>query len=146
MKLPRDLSGREVAAALVRRLEYRVVHESHIVLETDTPSHQRIAIPDHKSLRVGTLNAIFRAVAPRKHVEKDAITSLFSGDHSSMPIVSTSDLAPRARLRPLSTIRVDHLVRVIPLGQEELSAVGALLLAGVARRSSVARVSPVAMK
>jgi len=42
MKLPRDLSGREVVDALVRKLNYRVVHErgSHIVLETDSPSHQ----------------------------------------------------------------------------------------------------------
>jgi hypothetical protein len=47
MKIPRDLSGREVAASLVRKFDYRIVHEkgSHIVLETDEPSHQRIAIP-----------------------------------------------------------------------------------------------------
>jgi len=79
MRIPRDLSEREVAATLVRKLEYRVVHErgSHIVLETDEPSHQRIAIPDHKSLRLGTLNAILRTVASHKHVEKDAIISLF---------------------------------------------------------------------
>jgi hypothetical protein len=36
MKPPRGLSGREVVDALVRRLDYRVVHErgSHVVLET----------------------------------------------------------------------------------------------------------------
>jgi predicted RNA binding protein YcfA (HicA-like mRNA interferase family) len=79
MKIPRNLSGREVAATFVRRLDYRVVHErgSHIALETDEPSHQRIAIPDHQSLRLGTLIAIFRAVASHKHVERDAIISLF---------------------------------------------------------------------
>ena len=50
MKLPRDLSGREVVDSLVRMLGYRVVHEkgSHIVIETDSPSHQRIVVPDHK--------------------------------------------------------------------------------------------------
>ena len=39
MKLPWDLSGREVVDALVRKLNYRVVHErdSHVVLETDSP-------------------------------------------------------------------------------------------------------------
>jgi predicted RNA binding protein YcfA (HicA-like mRNA interferase family) len=56
MRLPRDLSGRDVVAVPVARFEYRVVHErgSHIVLETDKRSHQRIAIPDHKSLRLGS--------------------------------------------------------------------------------------------
>jgi len=80
MKLPRDLSGREVADARVSRLGYQVVHErgSHIVLQTDTPSHQRIAIPDHKSLRLGTLNGILLAVASHKHMQKGAITELFS--------------------------------------------------------------------
>ena len=79
MKLPRDLSGREVVAVLVAEFDYRVVHErgSHIVLETDKPSHQRIAIPDHKSLRLGTLSAILRAVASHKHVERDAIAGHF---------------------------------------------------------------------
>ena len=48
MKLPKDLSGRKVVDALVRKLVYRVVHQkgSHIVLETETPSHQRIVVPD----------------------------------------------------------------------------------------------------
>ena len=34
---------------------------SHIILETEEPSHQRIAVPAHKPLRIGTLNAILRA-------------------------------------------------------------------------------------
>ena len=50
MKLPRDLSGREVAGA----------------------------IPDHKRLRLGTLNGILLAVASHKHMQKGAITELFS--------------------------------------------------------------------
>ena len=51
MKLPKDLSGRKVVDALVQKLEYRVVHQkgSHIVLETETPSHKRIDIPDHRA-------------------------------------------------------------------------------------------------
>jgi predicted RNA binding protein YcfA (HicA-like mRNA interferase family) len=78
MKLPKDLSGRKVVDALVQKLEYRVVHQkgNHIVLETDSPSHQRIAIPNHKSLRLGTLSAILRAVALHKHLEKDQIAAL----------------------------------------------------------------------
>lgn len=75
MKIPRDLSGHDLIQALCRRWGYRVVHQigSHVVLETDEPSHQRLAVPAHKSLRIGILNAILRAVANHKGVERDAI-------------------------------------------------------------------------
>ncbi len=69
MKLPRDLSGRALAATLVAKFGY------HIVLETDTPSHQRIAIPDHKSFRMGTLSAILRVVSLHKRIDRDVIAS-----------------------------------------------------------------------
>ena len=63
MKLPRNLSGRAVVQIPVKNLAYRVVHErgSHVVLVTDELQHYRIAIPDHKNLRLGTLNAIVKA-------------------------------------------------------------------------------------
>ena len=75
MKLPRDLSGEELVRVLCRDWDYRVVHQagSHIVLETETPSHQRMAVPAHKSLRLGTLNAILRAVAKHKGVDRQEI-------------------------------------------------------------------------
>ena len=75
MKLPRDLTGRQLAAALVRTWSYRQVHRvgSHIILDTDVPSAHRIAVPDHTPLRIGTLNAILRAVAQHKRVERRAI-------------------------------------------------------------------------
>ena len=44
-----------------------------MVLETDDPSHQRLAVPAHRYLRIGTLNAILRTVANHKRVERDAI-------------------------------------------------------------------------
>jgi predicted RNA binding protein YcfA (HicA-like mRNA interferase family) len=51
------------------------VHQvgSHIILQTETPRHHRIAIPDHKPLRVGTLNAILREVAAAKNVTREDI-------------------------------------------------------------------------
>jgi len=79
MHIPRDLSGPELVRVLCRAWGYRVIHQegSHVVLETDAPSHQRLAVPAHKSLRIGTLNAILRAVANHKHVERrDIIESL----------------------------------------------------------------------
>jgi predicted RNA binding protein YcfA (HicA-like mRNA interferase family) len=60
MGMPRDLSGRALVHVLVGRLQYRIVHErgSHIVIETETPSHHRIAVSDHVNIRTGTLNAV----------------------------------------------------------------------------------------
>ena len=75
MRLPRDLSGELLARALCQHWRYVLSHQSgsHIILDTDTPSKQRIAIPAHKSLRVGTLNAILRRAADHKGVARDAI-------------------------------------------------------------------------
>lgn len=75
MKIPRDLSGQDLVQMLCRNWSYRVVHQvgSHIVLETGTPSHQRIAIPAHKNLRLGTLNAILKAVATHKGVDRSQL-------------------------------------------------------------------------
>jgi predicted RNA binding protein YcfA (HicA-like mRNA interferase family) len=75
MKIPRDLSGHDLVQALCRNWDYRIVHQegSHIVLETSEPAHQRIAVAAHLCLRVGTLNAILRAVAKHKGVERQAI-------------------------------------------------------------------------
>ena len=77
MRLPRDLSGAELVRILCRRWGYRQVHQvgSHVVLETDDPSHHRIAVPDHKSLRVGTLNGILRAVAEHKGIAREDLLS-----------------------------------------------------------------------
>ena len=66
MKLPRDLSGGDLVKALCRDWSYRVVHQegSHIILETGTPWHQRVAVPAHRQLRIGTLNAILAVRGP----------------------------------------------------------------------------------
>lgn len=75
MKLPRDIAGKPLAEALCRHWLYRKVHQSgsHIILETEYPAHQRIAVPDHDVLRVGTLNSILRAVSVHKGVSREAI-------------------------------------------------------------------------
>lgn len=75
MRTPRDLSGPRLVDALCRRWGYTKVHQvgSHIILETEEPSHQRIAIPDHHPLRLGTLVSIVRIVARHKALTRDAI-------------------------------------------------------------------------
>jgi predicted RNA binding protein YcfA (HicA-like mRNA interferase family) len=51
------------------------VHQvgSHIVLETSEPTHERIAIPDHRPLRLGTFISILRTVSQHKGVPRAAI-------------------------------------------------------------------------
>jgi len=78
MKLPRDLSGTVLAKSLVKHWEFEIVHQtgSHMILDTKTPVAQRISIPAHKNLRIGTLNNILRSVANHKGVSRDEILSL----------------------------------------------------------------------
>ena len=79
MKIPADLSGEGLVMVLGLQWNYRIVHQegSHIVLETDTPEHQRLTLPAHPSLRIGTLNAILGAIAAVKRKRKaDLVKSL----------------------------------------------------------------------
>lgn len=75
MKLPRDLSGERPIRHLCNHWQYAKVHQvgSHVILQTDDPSHHRISVPAHTPLRVGTLNAILAAVAAQKDVSKEEI-------------------------------------------------------------------------
>jgi predicted RNA binding protein YcfA (HicA-like mRNA interferase family) len=75
MKLPRDLSGQRLVKILIAKWQYREVHRvgSHIILQAEEPRHHRLSVPDHASLRIGTLNAILRDVARAKNVSRDAI-------------------------------------------------------------------------
>jgi predicted RNA binding protein YcfA (HicA-like mRNA interferase family) len=75
MKVPRNLSGEELAATLCRHWGYERVHQngSHIVLETLDPFQHRVAVPAHKELRIGTLNSILREIARHKNVERQSI-------------------------------------------------------------------------
>jgi predicted RNA binding protein YcfA (HicA-like mRNA interferase family) len=56
VRLPRDLSGRDFARAL-RLYGYAVTREtgSHMRLTTQQGGGHHVTIPDHASLRVGTL-------------------------------------------------------------------------------------------
>ncbi len=70
MKLPRNLAGHTLAKTLCRDWAYQVVHQegSHLILQTETPTHQRLSVPDHHPLRIGTLNSLLRLVAEHKGV------------------------------------------------------------------------------
>lgn len=74
MRLPRDVSARQ----LVKRLGvfgYLVTRQqgSHIRLTTILNGEHHITIPDHDSLRVGTLRAILAAVADHRGMPVDEV-------------------------------------------------------------------------
>ncbi len=75
MILPRNISDRRLAKALCQSWQYEQLHQtgSHIILQTEDPSRRRIAVPDHKTLRIGTLNAILRSVAAHKSATREDI-------------------------------------------------------------------------
>lgn len=75
MRIPRDVSGGRLADLLCRKWGYATVHQigSHIILETEEPTHHRIAIPNHHPLRLGTFSSILRAVAQHKGIQRDVI-------------------------------------------------------------------------
>jgi len=57
-KLPTDLSGRRVRAALERAgFIFRRQKGSHMILRRDDP-FARVVVPDHKRIRPGTLRRI----------------------------------------------------------------------------------------
>ena len=75
MKVPRDLSGEQLIKVLCRDWSYRQLHQegSHVILQTETPGHQRLSVPNHNPLRVGTLNGIVRAVSIHKGTERQQL-------------------------------------------------------------------------
>jgi predicted RNA binding protein YcfA (HicA-like mRNA interferase family) len=64
MRLPRDLSGEDLAQALVS-LGYRITRQtgSHMRLTTDQAGEHHVTIPRHDPLRLGTLASILQDVA-----------------------------------------------------------------------------------
>ncbi len=74
MRLPRDLSGADLAARLTR-LGYRITRQtgSHLRLTTQEGGEHHITIPNHESLRVGTLSAIVSDLAEHHRLDRDDV-------------------------------------------------------------------------
>lgn len=72
MKLPRDLTGRQLVKAL-ERMGYRVTRQtgSHIRLSGETTDQHHVTVPLHDPLRVGTLAAILADVAAHHKLTRD---------------------------------------------------------------------------
>ena len=75
MKLPRDLSGHELIK-LLRRYGYEKMRQvgGHIRLKSTICGHaHHVTVPDHPSLRLGTLSSILSDVAAYLNVERSKL-------------------------------------------------------------------------
>ena len=79
MKLPREISGEELAK-LLKKYGYEITRQtgSHIRLTTIAKGEHHITIPAHKYLKIGTLSSILSDIAIHLKMDKgDLIKELF---------------------------------------------------------------------
>ena len=76
MRLPRDLSGDELARLLRRNFGYRFVRQrgSHMTLAVVIlDAEHQVTIPRHQQIRVGTLSSIMSNVAEQFGLTRDEV-------------------------------------------------------------------------
>jgi len=80
MRLPRNLSGDDLIAALAK-LGYRPTRQrgSHVRLTTDQNGKHDITVPRQNPLRVGTIAAILRDVAAHFGITRDELLERLFG-------------------------------------------------------------------
>ena len=80
MRLPRDLSGTELAKAL-GKVGYRVTRQtgSHIRLTVEQPAQHHVTIPAHDPLKLGTLAAILGDVGEHLRLSRDELLKRLFG-------------------------------------------------------------------
>ena len=80
MKLPRDITGNDLAKAL-DTLGYRVTRQtgSHIRLSTPVNGEHHVTIPAHNPLKIGTLVSILSDIQSHHRLSREElIERLFS--------------------------------------------------------------------
>ena len=77
MRLPRDLTGTELARRL-GRVGYTVTRQtgSHMRLTCAVQGEHHVTVPRHDPLRLGTLAAILDAVAAHRGISREALLDL----------------------------------------------------------------------
>ena len=81
MRLPRDISGDDLAKSL-KRLGYEPTRQSgsHIRLTTSTNGEHHVTVPRHRTLRIGTLAGVLDEVARHHGTTRSDLAELpFSG-------------------------------------------------------------------
>jgi len=74
MKLPRDLSGADLAKAL-HRVGYEIIRHtgSHIRLVTTERGQHHVTVPNHNPIKIGTLSGILGDVAVHLEITRDEL-------------------------------------------------------------------------
>jgi predicted RNA binding protein YcfA (HicA-like mRNA interferase family) len=74
VSLPRDLSGADLVKAL-QKLGYVVTRQkgSHIRLTTTRKGEHHVSVPNHDSLKIGTLAGILQDVAEHLGLKRDEL-------------------------------------------------------------------------
>jgi len=80
MKLPRNLSGADLAKAL-KKLGYVVTRQksSHIRMTAQQNGQHHVTIPDHDPVKVGTLADILKDVADHFGLQRDELLDQLFG-------------------------------------------------------------------
>jgi predicted RNA binding protein YcfA (HicA-like mRNA interferase family) len=80
MRLPRDLSGSDLAQAL-HKLGYSITRQtgSHLRLTTHQHGEHHLTIPQHSPLRIGTLSAILADVVTHFETSRDDLLERLFG-------------------------------------------------------------------
>jgi predicted RNA binding protein YcfA (HicA-like mRNA interferase family) len=84
MRLPRDVSGHDLAAALVI-LGYRITRQtgSHLRLTTLEGGEHHVTIPAHNPMRMGTLAGILKDIAQHFGISRDDLIRRIFGEKSA---------------------------------------------------------------
>ena len=74
MKTPRDLDGSELVKIL-KRYGYNTIHQtgSHIIIRTQEKGEHTLSVPNHKPLKVGTLDSILGGIAEHFEIKKEEV-------------------------------------------------------------------------
>jgi len=74
VKLPRNVTGRQLAAAL-DTLGYSVVRQrgSHMHLVTLRAGEHHLVVPDHRPLKTGMLSRLLKDVAEHHGISRDEL-------------------------------------------------------------------------
>jgi predicted RNA binding protein YcfA (HicA-like mRNA interferase family) len=74
MKIPRDLSGKELIK-LLKKFGYEVTRQrgSHIRLTKKGVTEHHITIPNHSPVKIGTINKILSDVSSHLNISKEEL-------------------------------------------------------------------------
>lgn len=81
MKMPRDLSARDMARTLAK-LGYEVTRQkgSHIRLTTNHNGEHHVSVPNHNPLKIGTASGILADVAEHFGLSRMELMSQLFGE------------------------------------------------------------------